>query len=75
MSLSLRSYIIAALVALLGISGQWAGGDIAGLWRYPAAALVLGLLYEALKLRLRVPALTRHIDVLFMGAARCVVLA
>jgi uncharacterized protein (DUF58 family) len=62
MSLSLRSYIVAALIALLGIYGQWAGEGFAGLWRYPAAAFVLALLFEALKLRLRIPLLTRHID-------------
>ncbi len=61
MSLSLRSYIIAALIALLGIYGQWAGEHYTSLWRYPAAVFVLALLYEALKLRLRVPLLTRHI--------------
>jgi uncharacterized protein (DUF58 family) len=53
MSLSGRSYLIAALIALLGIIGQWSGGPWNDLWRYPAAAFLLALLYEALRLRLR----------------------
>ncbi|MGD8999694.1 MAG: DUF58 domain-containing protein [Granulosicoccaceae bacterium] len=53
MSLSGRSYLIAALIALLGIIGQWSGGPWAELWRYPAAAFVLALAYEAMRLRLR----------------------
>lgn len=53
MSLSARSYLLAALIALLGIIGQWSEGPWADLWRYPAAAMLLALLYEALRLRLR----------------------
>lgn len=62
MSLSARSYFLAALIALIGIAGQWSADGLADLWRYPAAALVLGLLYEALRMRLRTPALSRHCD-------------
>lgn len=62
MSLSARSYFLAVLIVLIGIAGQWSGGTAEALWRYPAAALLLGLSFEGLRLRLRNPALSRHID-------------
>lgn len=62
MSLSARSYLLAVLIALLGIAGQWSGGPWQTLWRYPAAVLLLALLYEALQLRLRPVSLHRDIE-------------
>jgi len=52
MNLAYRSYIILLVIALLGIAGQWLGNEWQYLWRYPAAAWILGLLYEGLLARI-----------------------
>jgi len=52
MSLAARSYFILALIALLGIVGQWAGAELAPLWRYPAAVWLVAIVYEGLRARL-----------------------
>jgi len=51
MNLAARSYTIVLFIALLGVAGQWAGAEFAALWRYPAAAWILGLIYEGLRAR------------------------
>ncbi|WP_455209624.1 DUF58 domain-containing protein [Kaarinaea lacus] len=47
MHISLRGYLLILLVVLLGIIGQWTAEPLQHLWRYPAAAVILALLYEA----------------------------
>lgn len=54
MNLASRSYIIILFIVLLGIVGQWSGELFAPLWRYPAAAFILALIYEGLLARLSV---------------------
>jgi len=52
MSLTLRALLIAAVLALAGIAGQWSpvpGIDL--IWRVGAAAMVIALCYEALGIR------------------------
>jgi len=52
MSLTLRALSIAALLALAGIAGQWSlvpGAEL--IWRIGAAAAVIALCYEAVKIR------------------------
>lgn len=46
MKLSARSIGLLALICLAGIAQQWGAADAVVWWRYCAAALVLGLLYE-----------------------------
>lgn len=48
MNLSARSHVLAGGVILLGIAGQWWGEGAEHLWRLPAAALVLALIFERL---------------------------
>lgn len=48
MHLASRSYIIIFFIVLLGIIGQWAGDALIHLWRFPAAVLILALIYEGL---------------------------
>ncbi|MGB6309298.1 MAG: hypothetical protein WBF89_16045, partial [Steroidobacteraceae bacterium] len=47
MSLRQNALILALLTAIIAVLGDW-GGDLllSGLWRLPAAALLLGLAYE-----------------------------
>jgi len=52
MNLASRSYVILFFIVLLGIVGQWAGDALTHLWRYPAAAWILALIYEALLAKL-----------------------
>lgn len=47
MHISFRGYLLFLLVAMLGIIGQWSAESMQTLWRYPAAAVILALLYEA----------------------------
>lgn len=51
MHISLRGYLLILLVTMLGIIGQWSAEPLQHLWRYPAAALILALLYEAIYAR------------------------
>ncbi len=46
MSISARTYCFLGLIVLLGIAGQWLGGDWYQLWRVPAAFLLLAILVE-----------------------------
>jgi uncharacterized protein (DUF58 family) len=46
MHISLRGYLLILLVMMLGIIGQWSTEPLQHLWRYPAAAVILALLYE-----------------------------
>jgi uncharacterized protein (DUF58 family) len=47
MHISFRGYLLILLVMMLGIIGQWSAEPLQYLWRYPAAAVILALLYEA----------------------------
>ena len=47
MHISLRGYLLILLVVMLGIIGQWSTEPLPHLWRYPAAALILALIFEA----------------------------
>ena len=51
MSLASRSYVILLFIVSLGIIGQWTGDELSHLWRYPAAAWIIGLIYEGLLAR------------------------
>ncbi len=51
MSLTLRSYLLAAMVTLLGVIGQWLEAIPSDAWRIPAAALLVLLLIEGLEAR------------------------
>ncbi len=51
MSLTLRSYLLAAFITLLGILGQWLEPIPVEAWRIPAAALLMLLLAEGLDAR------------------------
>lgn len=53
MNLTGRSYALAMLIVALGILGEWGPASMAGVWRVPAAAVFLLLLYEGLNARLR----------------------
>lgn len=46
MNLSGRSYLIFGGICLIGIMGQWMGGEWQYVWRIPAAALLLAALIE-----------------------------
>ncbi|HYW04718.1 MAG TPA: DUF58 domain-containing protein [Gammaproteobacteria bacterium] len=47
MNLSRRTLLLAALVVLAGIAGQWLGTPWDGVWRYPAVLLAGALVLEA----------------------------
>jgi uncharacterized protein (DUF58 family) len=50
MSLRQRAYVVLLLTAVLAIVGEWSPDDVArGVWRLPAALLLLGLAYERLE--------------------------
>ena len=52
MHLARRTYVFVLLTAVLAVAGIWSGeGELARLWRIPAALLVLGLTVEGLYLR------------------------
>ena len=51
MNLRPPAYLIVALIGVLGIVGQWAGPEAFPWWRLIAAALLLALLYEWLRVR------------------------
>ncbi|HYW92914.1 MAG TPA: DUF58 domain-containing protein [Gammaproteobacteria bacterium] len=48
MNLTRRALLLAGLVVLLGIAGQWIGPPWVGIWRYPAVLLAGLLALEAL---------------------------
>jgi uncharacterized protein (DUF58 family) len=48
LNFSSRSYLIAGLIVVLGVFGQWWGGETQHLWRFPAAAWLLALTLEGL---------------------------
>lgn len=60
MHLTLGAYGILFLVALLGIIGQWAGGDLINIWRYLAGFVIAALLLEHLLIRRQHSILKRH---------------
>ena len=52
MHLAQRAYILILLTAVLGIAGIWSSEPgLAGLWRLPAALLLLGLAFEGSRVR------------------------
>jgi uncharacterized protein (DUF58 family) len=52
MHLAARAYLLVLLTAVLAIAGIWSSEPgLAGLWRIPAALLLLGLTFEGLLLR------------------------
>lgn len=57
MSLTLRCYLVLAVIVCLGIVGQWSDPALRELWRYPAAALLLLLCYEGWRARRFAPGL------------------
>lgn len=61
MNLTGRSYALAVLIVALGILGQWGPEALAGIWRIPAAAALLLLMYEGLDARLRPFTLERRL--------------
>lgn len=61
MHISLRGYLMALLVTVLGIAGQWSAGPWQQIWRYPAAVLVLAMLAEALLVKRNVLHLRRQL--------------
>lgn len=50
MSLSRWTLILSGLIVLTGITGTWYGEPLLGLWRWPAALLVMGLAWERFQL-------------------------
>jgi len=50
MSLSRLALAIAGAVILLAIIGVWAGQPLAGAWRWPAALLLTGMVWERVRL-------------------------
>jgi uncharacterized protein (DUF58 family) len=67
-----RTYALIVLIAVLAIAGTWAGDPLlAGLWRLPAALLLLGLAFEGWSLQRT--AVTVELDAggaLLLGIAR-----
>jgi len=61
MHISLRGYLLILLVVILGIIGQWSGDALQHLWRYPAAAVILALVYEAFYVKRSTLALQREL--------------
>ena len=53
MLLAARSYILALLVCVLGVLGQWSAAVDENLWRLPAAALLVALVLEGFMARSR----------------------
>lgn len=60
MNLTLRAYAVAALVAVLGIVGQWAGGFFNQAWYMVAVGLVLAWCVEGVLVRARRPLVERR---------------
>lgn len=56
-----RCYFLSGVIVLLGIYGQWAGGEVLDLWRMPAVALLLALLIEAFRENTRTISLQRQL--------------
>lgn len=52
MSLTLRCIVLILGIVLLAIIGQWSSSSLSGIWRYPAALLIISLLVEGLRARL-----------------------
>ena len=46
MSLSARTYLICGVIFLIAVLQIWATDSTISIWRYAAAGLILGLLYE-----------------------------
>ena len=61
MHISLRGFLLILLVTILGIIGQWSAEPLQYLWRYPAAAVILALLYEAFYAHRAALSLTREL--------------
>ena len=50
MHLAQRAYALLVLTAILAITGLWSSDPaFAGLWRIPAALLLLGLAFESIE--------------------------
>lgn len=62
MSLTARCILLILGIILLAIIGQWGGPDWVGLWRYPAALMIISLLVEGLRVRLNPVQLTQTLD-------------
>ena len=62
MHLTVRSYAVLCVIALLGIAAQWGAWWLADLWRGLAASLVLLLVYEALHTRRQPLRCTRELS-------------
>lgn len=62
MSFSGRAYFFFSTIIALGIVGQWWGGILYGLWRFPAAALILAIAFEAYRLPTQTFSIRRRID-------------
>ncbi|HWG76415.1 MAG TPA: DUF58 domain-containing protein [Steroidobacteraceae bacterium] len=58
MSLKRNALLLVLATGVLGILGQWADPRLAGLWRLPAALLLLGLAYEGWRSARAAPQLT-----------------
>ena len=62
MSLTGRSYFLAALIVLLAIVDQWSGEQAGQLWRYAAAFLLCALLLEGIRARQNSLRIRYHCD-------------
>ena len=52
MHLAQRAYALLVLTAILAITGLWSSDPaFVGLWRIPAALLLLGLAFESIEVR------------------------
>ena len=62
MSLTLRCIVLILGIALLAIIGQWSSSSFSGVWRYPAALLIISLLVEGLRARLNPVPIKRALE-------------
>ncbi len=62
MSLSGRSYFFTGAIVLLGILGQWTGGMLESLWRFPAALWVCAIIFEGFFARRQPLSLERRVN-------------